>query len=85
MIAKARYRKADTLEIANSEDEAFFTSKGEVLMSKQHEKTAFDGKLRPLTISDIAGMANVGVATVSRVLNSSPKVSPKTTALCENP
>jgi LacI family transcriptional regulator len=48
-------------------------------MSKQQDETVYSSKLRSLTISDIARMANVGVATVSRVLNNSPKVSPKTT------
>lgn len=35
---------------------------------------------KAITISDIARMANVGVATVSRVLNDSPKVSARTAA-----
>lgn len=36
--------------------------------------------LAPVTIRDVARKANVGVGTVSRVLNDSPKVSPETRA-----
>jgi DNA-binding LacI/PurR family transcriptional regulator len=39
-----------------------------------------EGRIRPITISDVARMADVGVATVSRVMNKTAKVSPKTEA-----
>lgn len=49
-------------------------------MTKNTERGRSRRKSGTLTISDVARMANVGVATVSRVLNNSPKVSPRTAA-----
>ena len=49
-------------------------------MSVKHGGPSSYNKHRSLTINDIARMAGVGVATVSRVLNNSAMVSPKTAA-----
>jgi len=49
-------------------------------MVREHENPPGTTRSGSVTISDVARMAHVGVATVSRVLNNSPKVSPKTAA-----
>jgi DNA-binding LacI/PurR family transcriptional regulator len=49
-------------------------------MTRERAKRPGTTRSGSVTISDVARMAHVGVATVSRVLNDSPKVSPKTAA-----
>lgn len=49
-------------------------------MTRERAKRPGTTRSGSVTISDVARMAHVGVATVSRVLNNSPKVSPKTAA-----